>query len=111
MSPTLIRASNVLPIAALLGAIVVGAYTATSCGGYVWHRQLLLSLVALSTAISITFPGPVLAPWWRRIAFAGVVAGAYFLVQAFAAPFFPAAPNDLSHFLSTFLLTLERGPC
>ena len=107
----LIFASNALSILALLGAFIAGAFTAFSCGGYVWHSQLLLSLVAVFTVIPIALPGPALAPLWRRLAFALVVPGTFFLVQALAAPFYPAAPTDLSHFMNTFLRTLERGPC
>ena len=94
-------------LVAVLGGLWLGL---ASCGGYVWHHQLMQwTLVALSLALLLCPPRQA-ASLSRRALVALAVVGAFFLVRAFAAPFYPAFPGFGDYFRQVGL-ALFTGPC
>jgi hypothetical protein len=94
---------------AILGGVFLGLF---SCGGFVWHRQAIIAtLVVLTVAALVTRFSTRGFGLWRSAGFIILVVTCFFLSQATAAPFYPAAPASLSEFWQSFVRTLQYGPC
>jgi multisubunit Na+/H+ antiporter MnhB subunit len=92
---------------AALGGVWFGLF---SCGGYVWHHQLMhWTLGALAVAL-LLFPPRRAASLSRRAALALAVVGTFFVFHALAAPFYPAFPSFGDYFRQVGL-ALATGPC
>ena len=92
---------------AVLGGIWFGVF---SCGGYVWHRQLMhWTLGALAVSL-LLYPPRLAAPLTRRVLLALGLVGAFFLARALAAPLYPAFPGFGDYFRQVGL-ALFTGPC
>lgn len=112
MSKLLERISNFATVVALLVAATGGIFFGLfSCGGYVWHGQLFMSIVVPVTLIAVLVPGTFLRSWQRRVLFPFAVLITYILFQAASGPFWPAPPESAAQYFDGFLKTLEFGPC
>jgi len=96
-----------LPIAALTGAVAVGAWLGFgSCGGYAWHTYVGYSVLVLSVLAVLLSPGGIA----RRTALLSIVAAAFFAARGagFASYVGADSPGEyLRQLGSTFI----RGVC
>jgi hypothetical protein len=94
-------------LAAVLGGAFVGLF---SCGAYAWQKPLVIlvvAVIALAALIVRSRAGPFTL--WRSRAFVALVLLSYFLSEAIAASFYPAAPASWSQFWQSFVSTLAHG--
>ena len=90
-------------------AAIGGAYFGLfSCGGYAWHRQAFLGLLAVVCGVTFAVARGAL---WVRVALLLLAGVAYYLAQAALAPFYPGMPESLGAYIRLFLSALEEGPC
>lgn len=92
---------------AALGGVWFGL---TRCGGYGWHREVFGALLGLLTVAAAVWP--LHRPWpvLSRLGLLGVPV-AFRVLQAAAAPFYPATPPSWAAYSSAFWWALEFGPC
>jgi hypothetical protein len=95
-------------VVAIAGGLFIGL---ASCGGYVWYGQLVFALTAFPAVIAFVLPGKLLSSWARRLAFPMVLLLTFVLVEAMAAPFYPAAPDSVDQFLWGFKRRLLGDSC
>ena len=90
------------------GATFLGLF---SCGGYIWHRQVIYSLIMILVALCMFRPIQVLRGKWQRglIPIASLVL--FLSVRASASAFYPAAPESVVSFIQSFWVGLVHGPC
>jgi hypothetical protein len=92
---------------AVLGGIWRGI---ASCGGYAWHGQAMLTVLA-GAALSVVLFAPSHGPSLpRRALLAVAVVGTFFVVRALSAPFYPAFPGFGDYFRQVGI-ALSTGPC
>jgi len=100
-----------LAILALLLGALGGVWSGLfSCGGYVWHQQLMHWTLGALVAALLLYPPREAASLSRRLAIALAVLGTFFVVQALAAPFYPSFPGIGDSFRQAGL-ALATGPC
>jgi cytochrome bd-type quinol oxidase subunit 2 len=105
-------ARNVPPILALVVAVLGGIFLGLfSCGGYVWHRQLIYLLLSVSVVLVLFVPTDWLKTRTRRVLFVVAIACLFAVVQSVASTFYPASPKSASEFTMNFLRALWYGPC
>jgi len=92
----------------IAGGIFFGLF---SCGGYVWHKQLHTSLMAIASIFIMVAPPNFLRNIWRRAAFITTSLVLFIVVRAFASAFHPAPPENISEFMKSFVIGVQYGPC
>ena len=103
--------TRAIPTAVLYGACVAGGifFGLFSCGGQAWHWHLFLVSVSLLALLVLAVPvRRTTASRFTPLAIASLV---FVLLQAAAAPFYPAGPESLHHFGEKFMRTLGGGSC
>lgn len=97
-----------LAILTIGGGVFFGLF---SCGGYLWHMQLHTSLMAIAAIGIIFVPPSFLHAIWKRIAFIAMSLALFVVVRASASAFYPAAPENMSEFIESFIIGIQYGPC
>ena len=97
-----------LALLLVAGAIFLGLF---SCGGYIWHRQVIYSLILVLLALCMFKPIQSLRGKWQRglIPIASLIL--FLFIRASASAFYPAAPDSIASFLQSFWVGLVHGPC
>ena len=98
-----------LPILfALMGGLYFGLF---SCGGYIWHRYVFYLIFSLSLIPIFFVRLSYLNKAYKKALFIGSTMLIFLVVRAAASTFYPAAPNDIYEFLTSFIRGLQYGPC
>jgi len=92
----------------IAGGIFFGLF---SCGGYVWHKQLHTSLMAIASIFIMVAPPNFLLAIWRRVVFITTSLAIFVVVRASASAFYPAPPENISEFMKSFVIGAQYGPC
>jgi uncharacterized membrane protein len=92
---------------AIISGIFLGQF---SCGGYAWHKQATIVVVALATLLVVLFPMQK-SPISLRLGFIIGAVVVFVLAESSSAAFYPAAPESWSEFLKSFVVNLESGAC
>lgn len=95
-------------LVALLGGVYFGAF---SCGGYAWHKDAFLLVLAATVTAALLVPLRRERPVLSRLLVLIAIPVLFVMTQAAATPFTPAAPDSVGDFLRGFVLALERGSC
>lgn len=92
---------------AALGGVWFGLF---SCGGYVWHHQLMHWTLGALIAAMLFCPPRQAASLGRRATLALAVVGTFLIVRALTAPFYPVFPGVGDYFRQVGLAP-ATGPC
>ena len=103
-----IGAVVLLGIAAVAGGLFFGLF---SCGGYIWHKQIHMSLMVMAAVFILFEPPNFLTPLWKRISFLVLAFAVFIIVSAAASAFYPATPANIPEFIQSFIRGIEYGPC
>ena len=97
-----------LALLLVAGATFLGIF---SCGGYIWLKQVIYSLIMVFVALCMFKPIQAFKGNWQRglIPIAALVL--FLSVRASASAFYPAAPDSTASFIQSFWVGLVHGPC
>ena len=82
-----------------------------SCGGYAWHKQAAIAVIALLALASLAPANTRSSVLTLNVAFVLSIPAAFVLAQAAASPFYPSPPASGSEYVQGVLRALELGPC
>ena len=97
-----------LALLLVAGAIFLGLF---SCGGYIWHRQVIYLLIALFVVFCMIKPPLALQVGYRRCLIPIFSLVLFILVRASASAFYPSAPDSIASFFKFFWVGIVYGPC
>lgn len=92
----------------MTGGVFFGLF---SCGGYIWYGQVFWATFIGVLMLSAFFAPPSLTTLIRKAAFCFFVVSGFFLTEAIASAFHPAAPKTVKEFFRALWLGLVYGPC
>ena len=90
------------------GAAFLGLF---SCGGYVWHRQAIYSVIVGAVVLCTLKPAGLFAGKFRRLLIPVFAAILFVAVRGAASAFYPAYPDSLTSFLKLMWAGIIHGPC
>jgi hypothetical protein len=101
---------------ALTGAILLSLgggvfFGLFSCGGYMWHQQLFLTVFLLFLLAFLVFPPAAFKHIFSKGLILILLIGSFFVVRAGASTFYPSAPESMQEFIEGFILGVKYGPC
>ena len=103
---------SILPTLALVAAVFGGIFLGLfSCGGTIWHRQLIYFLLSATVALALFVPPNWLATRGRRVLFAVAMGSLFILVRSVSSTFYPASPNSVGEFATSFIRALWSSLC
>jgi len=97
-----------LALLLVVGAIFLGLF---SCGGYIWHRQVIYLLIALFVVLCMLKPPLALQASYKRGLIPIFSLVLFLLVRASASAFYPSAPDSIVSFFKSFWVGIVYGPC
>lgn len=95
-------------LVAVLGGIFLGYF---ACGGFAWHRHLVLALLILLSLLSLVVPVSNKYPIFSRLVFFVTIWLVFFVTKDIASTFYPAPPESWDVFLFRLKIRIAYGPC
>jgi len=90
------------------GATFLGIF---SCGGFIWHRLLIYSLIVVLVVLCMFNPLQVLRGNLQRILIPVASIVLFLSVRASASAFYPSVPDSIVSFIESFWMAIIHGPC
>lgn len=92
----------------VVGATFLGLF---SCGGYIWHKQVIYSLIGVLVILCMFKPVQVFRGKWQRGLIPITSLVLFLSVRASASTFYPSAPDSIVYFAQSFWVGFIYGPC
>jgi hypothetical protein len=95
------------------GFVLVAAvyFGLASCGGYVWHKEVLRAIGGILYLSVLLLPSSLLLSVKAKLIFALGFPATFVLLESAVAPFYPGPPQSLHEYTKLFIHALQFGPC
>ncbi len=103
-----------ISIAALLVVVSIGGgvfFGLYSCGGYLWHKQLHISIMVMAILFVLFLPPKYLTAIWKRFTFIAMSFVLFLVIRAASSALYPATPQNITEFIDSFIRGVQYGPC